>query len=63
MAIVENKPLFQKVKQPHPFTVHNYMKAINVPGGKELWDEQVKAMDPDNFIQLSYVNYGDKTIL
>jgi hypothetical protein len=61
--IIENTPLFKRVKNPHTFTVHAHLRGINFPGIKETWDQQVKLMDPRNFIEVSYKNYSDKIII
>jgi hypothetical protein len=58
----ENSLLFAKVKQPHPFNVHNYLKHNNFPGIKEAWESQLNAMDPNNFMNLAKNNYSDKII-
>ncbi len=41
----------------------NYMKNINVPGAKESWESQLKAMDPNYFLELSIQNYGEKNLI
>jgi hypothetical protein len=58
----ENSALFAKVKLSHPFHVHNYLKHNNFPGIKEAWDTQLKAMDPNNFMDLAKKNYSDKNL-
>jgi hypothetical protein len=60
--IPENSPLFAKVKQTHPFCVHNYLKHNNFPGIIEAWEAQLNAMDPNNFMNLAKQNYLDKFI-
>lgn len=61
-SIPENSPLFKPVKQPTAFNVHRYLNEINYPGIKESLKDQMKSMDPNNFMQLAYKNYSDKII-
>lgn len=49
--------------KPHPFQIHNYLKDINYPDFEENWNEQVKSMDPDKFIELAEENYKGKIII
>ena len=60
---VEKTALLQKTKQYHGFSIHNYLKSIDSPGLKENWEEQLKSMDPNYFLELSYKNYADKKIV
>jgi hypothetical protein len=62
-SISENSPLFSKVKKSHPFHIHNYLKNQNHPGTKECWEAQLRAMDPNNFIELAKNNYSDKNLI
>jgi hypothetical protein len=55
----EKKALFSKTKQYHAFQIHNFLRGINYPGVKENWEEQMRAMDSKNFLELSYKNYGN----
>lgn len=61
--ILENKQVFKKVNKPHPFQVHNFLKSIEYPDFEETWAEQVKTMEPDNFLELSENSYGNKQII
>lgn len=61
--ILENKECFQNIQSPHTFQIHNFMKNNEFPDFDDHWREQLMAMDPDLFIQLSKVNYEGKMII
>jgi hypothetical protein len=60
--VVENSPLFKQTKQSHGFDTAKHLRAISFPGIEESLKQQLEAVDPTNFIELSKKYYFDKTI-
>ncbi len=62
-SLIENSTIFKTVKQPHPIMLQNHLHKENYPGIKEIWDNQLKNMDPKTYLEISLNNYSHKILV